>query len=156
MWVFTFWTHSCFPLGWWGTFACYKFLTLWWGTIIVLKMKVFYLKFLRWGFSNRTLSINYSLFSHFIGVFSLIFAFDVDDSLCYGFPKICQLLQLSQLCLSFSTCHRIHRKPDWMNHHCKSILLKLCICSRMQLSDKPYHKDLSETLTHDVCTWRHS
>ena len=56
VWVFTFWTHSCFPLGWSVTFAFYKFLTLWRGTSIVLKMKVNYLKFLRWGFSNPTLS----------------------------------------------------------------------------------------------------
>ena len=46
----------CFPLGWWGTFIFYKFLDLWWGTSIILKMKIICLKFLRWGFSNRTLS----------------------------------------------------------------------------------------------------
>ena len=55
--VFTFWTRSCFPLGLWGTFAFHKFLALWQGTSIILKMKVIYLKLLRWGFSNQTLSI---------------------------------------------------------------------------------------------------
>ena len=54
MWVFT---CSCFPLGWWGTLAFYKFLSLWQGTSIILKMKVIYLKFLRWGFSNQSLPI---------------------------------------------------------------------------------------------------
>ena len=27
------------------------------------------------------------------------------------------------------------------------------LCSCMQLLDKPYYKELSETLTHDVFTW---
>ena len=45
----------CFPLGWWGTFSFYKFLTLQWQTSIVLKMNVIYLRFLRRGFSNWTL-----------------------------------------------------------------------------------------------------
>ena len=55
--VFTFWTHSCFPLGLWGTFAFYKFLALWQGTSINLKMKVLYLIFLRWSLYNQPVSI---------------------------------------------------------------------------------------------------
>ena len=38
------WTRSCFPLGWEGTFAFYKFLPLWWGTFVVLKMKSYVLE----------------------------------------------------------------------------------------------------------------
>ena len=57
VWVFTLWTCSCFLLGLEGTFAFYTFPTFWWETFIMLKMKVIYLKFLWWGFFNRTLTI---------------------------------------------------------------------------------------------------
>ena len=56
--MFTLWTCSCFPLGLEGTFVFYLFPTFWWGTFIMLKIKVIYLKFSWWGFFYRTLSIN--------------------------------------------------------------------------------------------------
>ena len=56
-----FWTRSCFPLGWWVTFAFYEFPALWRGTSIIIKMKVIYLKFLRWSFFSPN-SVNRCLF----------------------------------------------------------------------------------------------
>ena len=43
VWVLTFWTRSFFHLGWWWTFAFYKFLNLWLGTSIVLILQMFYI-----------------------------------------------------------------------------------------------------------------
>ena len=51
--LFTFWTLSCFPLGWWETFAFCKFLALWRGTFYRFKNEVICLKFLRWSFLTQ-------------------------------------------------------------------------------------------------------
>ena len=46
-------TFSCFPLGLEGTFAFYTFPTFWQRKLIMLKMKVVYLKFLIWGYLTK-------------------------------------------------------------------------------------------------------
>ena len=109
VWVFTFWTRSCFSMGWWGTFAFYKFLLLWRVAFIVLKIKVIYLKFLRLVFCNQTLSI-YLLWINFTIVSGLNLSWvgnplEKQKNLCRGKIFIFRLGQcLPTFLSSGSTC----------------------------------------------------
>ena len=102
-----FWKRSCFSLGWWGTFAFYKFLALWWGTSIILKMNVIYLKFLRWGF---LIELCLYIFKQLGFVLLQIILWRLFTSLIW--------LTLFMTCSLTYTCHRIHWIPIWNNFTC--------------------------------------